>query len=239
MIRKLFITGTDTDSGKTFISSLILRALSGEQILTSAFKPLASGSYSDLAAQNALRNPDALILQRYSGLKLSYDLVNPFCFEPAIAPHVAAQKKGLTLSNKNIGEAFARFSKASEQADILLTEGAGGWLLPVNESELLSDWVKSENFGVIIVVALKLGCINHALLTASAIQHAGLKVVGWVANRPQPQVMDEEAATLDYLKEAMPGHLLADIGFATETECSRFSPAETNKLLKAIGYSRD
>lgn len=252
MAKCVFIAGTDTDVGKTFTSSLILKALNEKCLLTCGFKPVASGSEwvqtdtdnTQSSIQRHLVNPDALTLQREASIQLPYQLVNPFCFEPAIAPHVAAKDIAADISVERLNLAFDRLLAAastSGSADVLLTEGAGGWHVPLNNHERLSDWVIAQHqerqMGVILVVGLKLGAINHALLSAQAIAAAGVPLLGWVANRPAAEPMAREAETLDYLQGAIQAPLLADIGFAQNPQEARLSKAEQTALLTAIDCS--
>lgn len=241
MSKCIFITGTDTDVGKTFISSLILKALKRERLLTCGFKPIASGSYWTLAKQNAkptLVNPDALTLQRNASITLAYPIVNPFCFEPAIAPHVAASDAAVEMSVRSLDKAFNELKQAvAQSSDVILCEGAGGWHVPLNNQEHLSDWVVGQGMGVILVVGLKLGCINHALLTVQAIIASGLPLLGWVANQPIKPPMEREAETLNYLKGAIEAPLLANITHVSDPAAASLNAKETQALLTAIGYS--
>lgn len=241
MSKCIFITGTDTDVGKTFISSLILKALKKERLLTCGFKPIASGSDRVWTKQNTkptLVNPDALTLQHHASITLAYPIVNPYCFEPAIAPHVAAKDAAMEISVRNLDKAFSDLIEvAAPSADVVLCEGAGGWHVPLNNQEYLSDWVVGQGMGVILVVGLKLGCINHALLTVQAIIASGLPLLGWVANRPVKQAMEREAETLNYLKGAIEAPLLANITHVSDPAAARLNAKETQALLTAIGYS--
>lgn len=241
MSKCIFVAGVDTDVGKTFISSLILKALKRERLLTCGFKPVASGSDWVSTKQNAkptLVNPDALTLQRYASITLAYSIVNPFCFAPAIAPHVAASEAAVEISVRNLDKAFSDLIEvAAPSADVVLCEGAGGWHVPLNNQEHLSDWVVGQGMGVIVVVGLKLGCINHALLTVQAIIASGLPLLGWVANRPVKHAMEREAETINYLKGAIEAPLLANINHVSDPAAARLNAKETQALLTAIGYS--
>lgn len=194
-----FVTGTDTDSGKTLVSTALLTAFNRE-VLRAGFsrsslgvKPVASGCE---ITEKGLRNSDALKLMSASSLKLSYEQVNPISFESAIAPHIAAKQQGVNLSPDAI---LAKLDRAAfAQADFCLIEGAGGWRLPLGEGRYLSELVQQLNLPVILVVGMKLGCLNHALLTQEAILADGLTVAGWVANciDLNMSVFDENLASL-------------------------------------------
>lgn len=221
-----FVTGTDTDSGKTLVSSALLTAvnrlghiasadsavgiLAANTMLTLGIKPIASGCAQ---TSEGLRNADALQLMTSSTLKLAYPLVNPFSFEPAIAPHIAAAQVGMRLTPEAIIDSldFTAFS----QADFCLIEGAGGWRLPLGEGRYLSEVVQKLELPVILVVGMKLGCLNHALLTQEAILADGLTIAGWVANRVDPEMsmFDENLVSL---KGMMSAPFLGSIPFLTE-----------------------
>ncbi|WP_249554998.1 dethiobiotin synthase [Shewanella sp. 8A] len=194
-----FVTGTDTDSGKTLVSTALLTAFNrdvlcaGSSRLSLGVKPVASGCE---ITEKGLCNSDALKLMSASSLKLSYEQVNPISFEPAIAPHIAAKQQRVNLFPEAILAKLDR--QAWAQADFCLIEGAGGWRLPLGEGRYLSELVQQLNLPVILVVGMKLGCLNHALLTQEAILADGLTVAGWVANcvDPNMSVFDENLASL-------------------------------------------
>ena len=197
-----FVTGTDTDSGKTLISSALLFLAQGKKC---GFKPIASGC---VLTPDGLRNADAQALMAQSNMGLSYQQVNPIAFEPAIAPHIAAHQSATVLDAKAVVSHL--LSTPMITADFALIEGAGGWRLPLGHHQYLSDSVKQldtyvqthqgERVGVILVVGMKLGCLNHALLTLQAIEGDGLKVVGWVANQVDAN-MSEIGANLASLQQ--------------------------------------
>jgi dethiobiotin synthetase len=194
--RTYFVTGTDTGVGKTTATAAILQAAKEQGKSTLAMKPVASGCDS---TSDGLRNEDALILQRVITESVPYDVINPYAFMPAIAPHVAARQAGRTITSERL-VGFCRGLQI-RPADLLLVEGAGGWRVPLNDRETLASLPHELNLPVILVVSLKLGCINHALLTAESIRADGLTVAGWVANRSESAVMSCEQETLNYLVE--------------------------------------
>ncbi len=175
-----FITGTDTDAGKTWIATQLLLQANAAGFRVLGFKPVAAGAQQ--GPQGELVNSDALALQAASSICLPYAQVNPYCLAPAIAPHIAAKEAGVSIEPLQIRDAFAALQ--AQQPDLLLVEGAGGWRVPLDESSYFSDIPHWCQLPVILVVGMKLGCINHALLTIEAIQRDGCKLAGWIANEP-------------------------------------------------------
>jgi len=193
MHRAFFIAGTDTDVGKTTIAAGLLHAARLAGLSTAAVKPVASGCER---TEQGLRNSDALALLAECSLALDYATVNPFAFEPAIAPHIAAREAGVELTAARLIEAVQ--SVMARQAGVTLVEGAGGWRVPLNAREHLSALPAALGLPVILVVGVRLGCINHALLSAEAIARDGLALAGWVANIIDPATsrLDDNLATL-------------------------------------------
>ena len=185
MVKRFFVTGTNTGVGKTLISTALLATARDSGLTTVGLKPVAAGCE---VTDEGLRNADALSLLAQSSLSLSYDEVNPVALAPATAPHIAAAEAGRRLS----AERLAGFCRGImlQPMDLLLVEGAGGWRVPLNERETFADLAKILQLPVILVVAMELGCINHALLSAEAIQRDGLKMAGWVTNQVCPEKMD-------------------------------------------------
>ena len=192
----LFITGTDTDVGKTLVATGLLATSAKAGLRSAAIKPIAAGC-EDTGA--GLQNDDALQLQAASSHPLPYQQVNPVALEAAIAPHIAAEEQGKTLSASRL-VGYCR-GLAMMPVDLLLVEGAGGWRVPLNNRETLADVARELNCSVVIVVGLRLGCLNHALLTAEAVRRDGMPIAGWVGNIIDPQMprLDENIATLKRL----------------------------------------
>jgi dethiobiotin synthetase len=209
MTRGFFISGTDTGVGKTSVSLGLMRALQAQGHAVAGMKPVASGCHS---AANGLENDDALRLQRCSSLPVEYAQVNPYAFEQAVAPHLAARLSSTSIQIPVISRSFRDLS---EGADFVIVEGVGGWLVPVNAEQTMQDVAIGLGLPVVLVVAIRLGCLNHALLTADAIRKSGLWLAGWVANRvdPQCQYPDELVAALG---ERLPAALLVDISFTRD-----------------------
>jgi dethiobiotin synthetase len=175
-----FITGTDTGVGKTLVTLGLMRHLQGRGRRVLAMKPVASGCRR---TAQGLHNDDALLLQRQGSQPLAYHEVNPYAFEPAIAPHLAAAGAGVRIELDALRTGYDRLAA---QADQVCVEGVGGWLVPLNEAQTVADLATVLGLGVILVVEIRLGCLNHALLTQAAIAAAGLHLAGWVANQPSP-----------------------------------------------------
>lgn len=198
MAKVFFITGTDTEVGKTTIAAGLLAAANRRGLSTAAIKPIASGCER---TPEGLRNADALLLQRAMSLPLSYEEINPIALEPAIAPHLAAEQAGVRVNATQLA-GICR-GVLMQRADLTLIEGAGGWRVPLNQRELLSQLPKELQLPVILVVGMRLGCINHALLTAEAIARDGLQLAGWVANScgaEMPYLEENAAAIKGYLR---------------------------------------
>lgn len=175
--RTYFIAGTDTDAGKTLaICSLIHKFQdAGHSVI--ALKPIAAGCETD--ADGKLRNDDALNIAEALATPISYEKINPIALASPIAPHIAAEQEDRCLSVSGLSQA-CQINQYDQE--VILVEGAGGWLVPLNDKENMADFVANERLDVILVVGLKLGCINHALLTVNQIEQSGLQLKGWIAN---------------------------------------------------------
>ena len=193
-----FITGTDTDVGKTYIASALVRYFVQQGQTAVGMKPIAAGCEK---INGALHNADASALLAASNLAVRLEDVNPYAFEPAIAPHIAAEQAGVTVSLSKIKHAF---DALQSQADAVIVEGAGGFRVPINREQTMADLAVQLNLPVIMVVGVRLGCINHALMTAGSIKAAGLDLVGWVANRIEPDMpaLEENVQTLKAMIKA-------------------------------------
>jgi len=198
--QKFFIAGTDTDAGKTLVASALLYKAKSEGLKTLGLKPVAAGC---IETDQGLRNDDALKLIEQSTEELPYEQVNPIALQEAIAPHIAAQRLRRPLGASRI-VGFLRGVLMINRADFTVIEGAGGWRVPLNPKETLADCVKELKVPVVLVVGMKLGCLNHALLTVEAIQRDGLKLAGWVANQVDAdmEAFDENMETLHAMIQA-------------------------------------
>lgn len=224
-MKRFFVTGTDTDVGKTLVSVALLECLKQKGLRTAALKPVAAGcEYGmDESGNNILLNEDALALQRAITENLPYTSINPLALAPAIAPHIAASQIKQTLTAEGLIKECEKVLNVD--CDALLIEGAGGWRVPLNESETLADFAQILDAPVILVVGVRLGCISHAILTAEAIIRDGLNVVAWVANQVDADmpVAEENIATL---KERFDFPFLGHIPFL-----SKPSEIDTSKFL--------
>ena len=207
---KIFVTGTDTDAGKTLIACGLLHRARQMGWRTAAGKPVSAGCED---TPEGLQNDDALALMAAMTEPLPYSQVNPVALREAMAPHIAAMREQRQLSVARL----AGFCNGllSQPLDLVLLEGAGGWRVPLNPRETMADLVRELQLPVVLVVGMKLGCLNHALLTAEAIAADGLKLAGWVANRVDAGMVcfDENLMTL---KTLLPAPCLGVVPFLAD-----------------------
>jgi dethiobiotin synthetase len=219
-----FITGTDTGVGKTLVSLALMHALQAQGKNVAGMKPVSAGC---LKTKNGLRNDDAVQLQKASSIELPYDIINPYAYEPPIAPHIAAHQLGDQISINKIEDCF---NPIASQSDLVIVEGAGGWLVPINENETMADIAVRLNLPVVLVVGMRLGCLNHALLTVESIQNNGGKLAGWVANQIPPN-MDKSAENIDSLEHRISAPLLGLIPCNPDSSPAQISPHLDISLL--------
>ncbi len=229
MTTDFFITGTDTGVGKTHVAAMLLRAaaLSGFRAL--ALKPVAAGAQA--GKNHRLENEDALALAAAANCHQTYDQVNPFCFEDALSPHIAAINAGADIALADLVAACKTTLNISHDFGVI--EGAGGWRVPINGTETMADLAQKLGFPVVLVVGMRLGCLNHALLTAEAVLADGLNLRGWVANELTPDMaaFEENVTTLQV---RLPCPLLARIphgGAFSDTELQ--SVIDISKFVEA------
>lgn len=205
--RTIYITGTDTDAGKTWASTECLKALSSKGIRAVGMKPIASGCEK---TSEGLRNDDAMKLIAASAAKLPYALINPLALNEPTAPEIAAKHDGVEISLPPI---LSAATKVQASADIVLVEGVGGWLAPLSDTLDQVDLVRALNCPVILVVGLKLGCINHARLSERALKNDGIECVGWIAAQTDPDLLFAEEyfeALHRHLQTPFLGRVFAD-----------------------------
>lgn len=206
----IFVTGTDTGVGKTRISCGLLRQFRAEGLSACGYKPVASGCER---TPQGLRNEDALALQEAAQTQEDYGCINPYAFEPAIAPHLAAKAVGVKPNVVLLNQAHNELAQAY---DWVVVEGAGGFLVPLNEDTTFGDWATRQHWPVLLVIGMRLGCINHALLSAEAIARRGL-FAGWVANVVEPD-MPRLQENIDALVARMPAPLLGVVRHGGEVK---------------------
>jgi dethiobiotin synthetase len=204
-----FVTGTDTGAGKTCFSLGLMQVLQSQGHVVMGMKPVASGCSATPAG---LVNEDALQLQIKASFGVPYGLVNPYAFEPAVAPHLAAADTDTRIEISVI-EKVCR--ELTAEADRVVVEGVGGWQVPINKTQTMADVAKALDLPVIMVVAVRLGCLNHALLTADAVERSGVEFSGWVANRIDPDCERQEQI-IAALCERLRVPLLADVAYVDE-----------------------
>lgn len=192
-----FVIGTDTNAGKTYIASALLRHFAAKGVKAVGMKPVASGCEPGKHGiwQGLLMNDDVVALHEAGNVAAPLELINPYRFAPAIAPHIAAEKIGVKIDLEVITCAY---QSLSAMADMVIVEGAGGFFVPINDRQTLADLAVKLNLPIILVVGMRLGCINHALLTIEAIKVRGLELAGWVANQVDPDMsmFEENLASL-------------------------------------------
>lgn len=210
-MKHIFVTGTDTEIGKTKVAQLLLQSIPIEYS-TLGWKPIAAGLEKN--KQGEWVNEDAVSLQQVSRPMPRYQEVNPIALKSAIAPHIAADSIQLSLSSDLVEQHFQH----KPIRDITVIEGAGGWLLPLNNQETLADWVQTRQLPVILVVGMRLGALNHSLLTYQNICSRGLTVAGWVANTPHSTPMSHYKENLSYLQQQLDCPLLAEIPYFQSLE---------------------
>lgn len=199
MEKGYFITGTDTNVGKTWATLALLRYFKNLGKSVVGMKPVASGCLID---KGNLFNEDALLIQAHASIKADYDLINPYAFEAPVSPHIAGEKNPVIVE-----KIVCCFNALKDLAEIVVVEGAGGWYTPINDRQTIADLAKVLALPVILVVAIRLGCINHALLTLRAMQHTGVNCAGWIAMCSDPAMLSLEA-TIQTIENAVDAPLL-------------------------------
>ena len=226
MIHGIFVTGTDTGIGKTVVAAALLRALVAEGYAAIGMKPVAAG----LAADETV-NADVRALESASNVVAPLADVNPFSYAPPIAPHLAARATGGTIEIERIVAAYARLALVAEA---VVVEGAGGLLVPLGLGTDMLDIPLRLGLPVLLVVGIRLGCLNHALLSSLALKARGVRLAGWVANRIDATMCDGDA-NVAALVERLPAPLVADIGWnADGAPASGFDRA----TLRLLGFAR-
>lgn len=216
-----FITGTDTEIGKTFVTCTLLHAVRAKGLTALGMKPVAAGAEM---VKGEFINEDAARLRASGSFDPGLALLNPYCLASPIAPHIAAAEEGVVIEPGKIREAFAALT---EQADVVLVEGVGGFRVPLGKDYDTADLARDLGLPVILVVGMRLGCINHALLTAEAIAARGLTLAGWIANQIDPAMLRFEQ-NLEALSQRMPAPLLGLVPFQADGNAA--TPASNLQL---------
>lgn len=219
-----FVSGTDTGVGKTWITLGLMGALKNRFITVAGMKPVASGCELTGAG---LRNEDARLIQAQCSVMPRYEQVNPYAFEPGIAPHVAAAMAGIHIDLERIADCYRDLARS---VNTVVVEGVGGWRVPLNETQTLRDLVALLQLPVILVVGIRLGCINHALLTVETIRRDGLKLAAWVANQVEADY-SMPGATLDYLRCHIEAPLMGVVPCMTVLQPERIAACLRSEVL--------
>ncbi|MGH8551362.1 MAG: dethiobiotin synthase [Methylococcales bacterium] len=212
----VFVTGTDTGVGKTRVCVGLMETLKKKGVQVSAMKPVATGCDP---AEDGLRNEDAVLLRAHASVSVDYDLVNPYAFTAPVSPHIAATQAGREICLASIVRIF---NLLREQSEFVIVEGVGGWEVPLNTMERVSDLARILGLPVLLVVGLRLGCLNHALLTSAAIRASGCELIGWVGNRIDPDFicLDENMATL---RTRIPAPVVGLVPFGRELDAKKLA----------------
>lgn len=207
----IFVTGTDTGCGKTYISALLIRTIGMHGLRVAGMKPVATGAEK---LQGKLTHEDDQILLKASNVALDQKLRNPYLFSPACSPHIAALEANEPIRLDKILDAYNLCRAAT---DYLVVEGVGGWRAPLSPSDSVADLATILGLPVILVVGVKLGCINHAVLTAEAITGSGLSFLGWIANVLDPS-MHDPGGNISYLESKIDSPLLMRFDYSGDTK---------------------
>ena len=216
MGKGIFITGTDTGVGKTRVTVVLMEELKRLGYQVAGMKPVASGA---TVKNGILRNEDAELILQSCSRPTDYELINPYVFEPAVSPHFAARQAGQIIDLDKV-ECF--YQQLLSENDIVVIEGVGGWSVPLSEDITMVDLVRKLGLPVILVVGLRLGCLNHASLSAKAINTDGFSLVGWVSNQlDESYLLPNE--TIETLKSSLNSPYLANLSFSMDSDsCDEF-----------------
>ncbi len=214
MINSIFITGTDTSIGKTTVAVSLLKSFDLHGLTAVGLKPISSGCQYNKSGQ--LVNDDALSLQAASSIQCPYRVINPIALAEPIAPHIAAQQVNIKLSVKETVEKIVTAMQETK-ADIHVIEGVGGWSVPLNDHEFMADVVSTLNIPTILVVGMKLGCLNHAMLTSQSIINTKTPLVGWIANCIDPSMLAIQE-NINTLKQSIPAPYLGIMPYGSVSQ---------------------
>jgi dethiobiotin synthetase len=218
-----FVTGTDTGVGKTVVSAALTRALVARGMRVAVMKPIASGSDP---TPEGLRNSDALALMAAANVAAPYEVVNPYCFLPPISPHIAASEARTEI---DLTLLRSRFDSLSAASDCVIVEGAGGWLAPISDTATMADLAAALAMPVLLVTGLRLGCLNHSLLTRESLRARRAPFAGWIANAIDPH-FDRPAENLATLTARLGEPPLACVPFLAQVDGTPDLSAAAGKL---------
>jgi dethiobiotin synthetase len=218
-----FVTGTDTGIGKTVVAAALTRALVARGLRVAVMKPIASGSDP---TPHGLRNSDALALMAAASVTAPYEVVNPYCFLPPVSPHIAAREAGVAI---DLTLLRSRFDSLAGASDCVIVEGAGGWLAPISDAATMADLAAALALPVLLVVGLRLGCLNHALLTRESLSTRGAAFAGWIANAIDPH-FDRPGENLATLAARLGEPALACVPFLAQIDGTADLSAAAGKL---------
>jgi dethiobiotin synthetase len=208
-----FLAGTDTGSGKTRVTVGLLRCLHNAGIVASGMKPVASGMIRTIRGDiNEDVSAIAAESRSFTGSTPDLSDINPYCFEPPVSPHIAAERAGIEIDLGRIASAYERLSQCT---DAVIVEGTGGWLAPIGATTTMADIARLLALPVVLVVGLRLGCLNHALLSVAAIEHSGLRLAGWIGSAIDP-AMQAAAENIDTLRRRIPAPALAVLPYSQD-----------------------
>jgi dethiobiotin synthetase len=221
MKKSYFITGTDTNVGKTWVTLALINYFKKQNLSVIGMKPVSAGCEK---IEGIWKNDDALAIQKHNSIAVDYSLINPYAYELPISPHLTCKDNPVNLETL-----FSHFQNLQTLADVVIVEGAGGWYVPLNEQETIADLAKKLNVPIILVAAIKLGCINHTLLTFEAIKNAGLNCAGWIAVCNDADFGYCEP-TIDSIKKRISTPLLGILPYLTYDDFETFLAEENWNL---------
>jgi len=226
--RGVFIAGTDTGVGKTLVACALLRGLAATGLRVVGMKPVAAGA---TRRQGVWHNEDVVQLRAAGNIDAPQAWINPYCFAPPIAPHIAARESGTTIRMTPIARCYAQLAR---RADAVVVEGVGGLVVPLGRMFDAADIPGRLDLPVVLVVGMRLGCLNHALLTVEALQSRGLRLVGWIANRIDPD-MTRATQNLQDLRRRIKAPLFGDVHYARNPRAEHaVRMLDINRLNAAI-----
>jgi len=223
----IFVAGTDTGVGKTLIACALLRGFAARGLRVVGMKPVAAGA---VRRRGVWHHDDVVQLRTAANVDAPLALVNPYCFVPPIAPHIAAQEAGVTIRMAVIEKSYARLGR---NADLVVVEGVGGLLVPLGRRLNAADIPARLDLPVVLVVGLRLGCLNHALLTVEALQARGLYLAGWIANRIDP-AMARATENLQTLRARIKAPLLGMVRYAQNPQLAEIRMLDIEQLLHRL-----